>query len=381
MNFTFSEDQQLLRDSVHKWVEKSYTFERRKNEVKAGGFAPHTWQELSDLGLNALYVPESLGGAGFGAVEGMIVMEELGRGLVLEPYAHCALMVPALIDAYGDPETKKTLLPSIASGEAIVSLAYQEKGSRYRLDHINTVANNENGYWQVTGEKQLVAVGDHAKQFIVSARTGADAASIALFLVAESASGVSVRGHALQDGSRMAELTLVNAPATLLVRTDGGNARGLEALRFAIDVGTAAICAGAVGAMDKLFALTVDYLNTRKQFGVAIGTFQALRHQVADVKMQLELARSMSYFASLKLTEDADTRRHSISLAKLQIGQSIRFVGQHCIQLHGGIGVTDEYIASHYFKHLTVLEMTFGDTLHHLGEVSQGMKDTAGVFA
>jgi alkylation response protein AidB-like acyl-CoA dehydrogenase len=153
------------------------------------------------------------------------------------------------------------------------------------------------------------------------------------------------------------------------------------ALERAVDIGIAAVSAEAIGAMDKLVALTVEYMNTRKQFGVPIASFQALRHRIADVKMQLELARSMSYFATLKLGEAPAARRRALSQAKVQLGQSMRFVGQQCIQLHGGIGVTDEYAASHYFKRLTVIELTFGDTLHHLGEVSARMQETAGVFA
>jgi alkylation response protein AidB-like acyl-CoA dehydrogenase len=189
--------------------------------------------------------------------------------------------------------------------------------------------------------------------------------------------GVSVRGYPTQDGACAADLTLAGADAIELLPAGPAFA----ALEHAIDVGIAALCAEAVGAMDKLVAITVEYMNTRKQFGVAIGTFQALRHRIADVKMQLELGRSMSYFASLKLNDPAPARRRALAQAKLQLGTSMRFVGQQCIQLHGGIGVTDEYLASHYFKRLTVMEMSYGDTLHQLGEVSARMHDTAGVFA
>jgi len=225
-----------------------------------------------------------------------------------------------------------------------------------------------------------VPIGDQAEAFIVPARVhGAqdDPAAIALFLVERAAAGATTRGYALQDGSRAAELALAGAPATLLIAP--GTA--FEALEEAIDIGIAALAAEAVGAMDRLFELTVDYLNTRRQFGVPIGTFQALRHRVADMKMQLELARSMSYFATLKLRDPGPARRRAISQAKVQLGQSMRYVGQQAIQLHGGIGMTDEYIGSHYFKRLTTMEMQYGDTMHHLGEVAAHMQDTAGVFA
>jgi alkylation response protein AidB-like acyl-CoA dehydrogenase len=230
----------------------------------------------------------------------------------------------------------------------------------------------------LTGTKGIVPAGDEADAFIVPARlSGADsdAAGIGLFLVERGASGATVRGYPTQDGARAAELQLAATPATLI--TDDGGAL----LEQAADVGIAALCAEAVGLMDKLVAITVEYMNTRKQFGTTLATFQALRHRIADVKMQLELGRAMSYFASLKLGEPAAQRRRALSQAKVQLGQSMRFVGQQCIQLHGGIGVTDEYLGSHYFKRLTMLELVFGDTMHHLGEVSARMQDTAGVFA
>jgi len=225
-----------------------------------------------------------------------------------------------------------------------------------------------------------VPIGDQADAFIVSARVSGNAddpAGIALFLVERAATGVKTQGYALQDGSRAAEVTLANAPATLLLAAGPAFA----VLENAVDVGIAALAAEAVGVMDKLFELTTEYLNTRKQFGVPIGTFQALRHRVADMKMQLELARSMSYYATLKLGEEPAVRRRAIAQAKVQLGSSARFLGQSAIQLHGGIGMTDEYVGSHYFKRLTTMEMQFGDTMHHLGEVSARMLETAGVFA
>ena len=200
-------------------------------------------------------------------------------------------------------------------------------------------------------------------------------AKLVLFLVERTAAGVTTRGYVTQDGGRAAEVTMQNAAASLIT-TDG-----TTALAHAIDIGIASTCAEAIGVMDKTLAVTVDYMNTRKQFGVLISSFQALRHRVADMKMQLELARSMSYYASLKLNAPAAERSAAMARAKYQLGVSMRKVGQEAVQLHGGIGVTDEYIVSHYFKKLTQLEMTFGDTLHHLGEVSNRMQDTAGVFA
>ena len=214
--------------------------------------------------------------------------------------------------------------------------------------------------------------GDKAGAWLVPAMANG---KLALFLVEAGAAGASARGYSTQDGCRAADVTLVNAPAHLVTLD------GLTALEHAVDIGIASLCAEAVGVLDKTMAITAEYMNTRKQFGVVISSFQALRHRMADMKMQQELARSMSYYASLKLNAPAPERRAAMARAKYQVGVAMRFIGQQAVQLHGGIGVTDEYIVSHYFRKLTQLEMGFGDTLHHLGEVSQRMQDTAGVFA
>lgn len=371
MDFDFSDDQEQLRDAVRKWVDKGYSFERRRATVAAGGFDRAAWGELAELGLTALTVPEAHDGMGQGAIDAMVVAEELGRGMVLEPIAQ-AFIASSVLSHYAPADVQGAWLPRVASGEALVVLAYQERKARYRLDVCEAKAASAPAGYAVTATKSIVTAGDQADAFIVPAQLDG---KIALFLVERSAAGVTTRGYVTQDGSRAAEVQLANAPATLIT-TDG-----LAALELAVDTGIAATCAEAVGVMDKTVALTVEYMNQRKQFGVFIASFQALRHRVADMKMQLELARSMSYYASLKLGAPAAERRAAMARAKVQLGQSMRFVGQQSVQLHGGIGVTDEYIGSHYFKKLTQLEMTFGDTLHHLGEVSARMQDTAGVFA
>ena len=377
MDFDFSDDQNSLRDAVARWVEKGFSFERRHAIAKAGGAARAVYNELAELGLTGLAVPTAHGGMGFGAVEAMVVCEELGRGLVNAPYAQAALMAPLLLAA-APATVQAEWLPKIAAGSALIVLAHQERAARYRLDQVQTRAVQAGGSWSLSGAKSVVPAGDEADAWVVPARTAGaagDATGVGLFLVVKGAAGATVRGFPTQDGARAAQLTLASSPATLLA------VQGLPLLEHAVDAGIAALCAEGVGVMDKLLAITVEYMNTRKQFGVPIASFQALRHRIADVKMQLELARSMSYFASLKLGEPAAQRRRALAQAKLQLGQSMRFVGQQCIQMHGGIGVTDEYVASHYFKRLTVMEMSFGDTLHQLGEVSSRMLDTAGVFA
>ena len=377
MDFDFTDEQDQLRDAVQRWVEKGFGFERRHALAKAGGFTRPVLGELADLGLAGLVVPEAHGGMGFGPVEAMVVMEELGRGLVNAPYAAAALASPCLLAAA--PEAVQAdWLPKIASGEALVVPAQLERGARYRLNHVATQASREGDGWQITGHKSVVAAADEADAFIVSARLSGDAdsaAGIGLFIVERHAAGVEVRGYPTQDGARAGEVVLEAAPATLVCED------ALATLELAQDVTIAAACAEGVGAMDKLLAITVEYMNTRKQFGTTLASFQALRHRIADVKMQLELARSMSYYASLKLGEAAPVRRRAIAQAKYQLGQSMRFVGQPCIQLHGGTGATDGHAGSPYCPRPPLLALTVGDSLRQLGEVSARMQDTAGVFA
>ena len=369
MDFDFSDDQQALRDAVQRFVEKDYGFEQRRRIVREGGFSRAAWDGLAGLGLMGLQVPESQGGLGLGPVDAMVVMEELGRGLVLEPYAQGALLAPLLL-SQAPQDLQDSWLPRVVAGEALVVLAHQERGLRYQLGMGQTRARQG----RLSGIKSLVSAGAQAQAFVVPAE---DEQGPALYLVEAGAEGLATRAYSLHDGSAAAELTLQGTPGQRLAQGEAAQAL----LERAADTAIAAQAAEAVGAMDALVRLTADYLNTRKQFGVAIASFQALRHRMADVKMQLELARSMSYYATLKLGEPPAQRRRALSQAKLQLSQSLRFVGQQCTQLHGGIGVTDEYISSHFFKRLTVMEMQWGDGLHHLAEVSARMTEQAGVFA
>ena len=371
MDFDFSDDQQQLRDAVARWVDKAYTFERRQSIAKQGGFSREVWSELAELGLTALTVPEQYDGLGQSAVDAMVVMEELGRGLVMEPLAQ-AFVATAVLSQFGDEALKQNWLPQIAAGEKLVVLASQEHKARYRLDVCAAKARKSGSGYTVDASKNIVVAGDQADAFILPAQLDG---KIALFLVENGAEGVSTRGYATQDEGRAADLVCKNAAATLIT------ANGLTALTLAQDVANAALCAEGVGVMEQTLKLTTEYMNQRKQFGVAIASFQALRHRVADMKMQLELARSMSYYGTLKLGAPAEERHTAIARAKVQLGQAMRYVGQQSVQLHGGIGVTDEYLGSHYFKRLTQMEMTGGDTLHHLGIVSANMQDSAGVFA
>ena len=371
MDFDFTDEQEQLRDATAKWVEKGYDFPRRRAITQAGGFSREAYGELAALGLTSLYIPEADGGLGLGPTEGMVVMQELGRGMVLEPLVQ-TLMVSAVLAGYAPDAVKTAWLPNIADGSALVVLAWQERGSRYNFKKCEAKATLRQSAWALDATKSIVSAGDHTDAFLVPAMVDG---AMALFLVQRETAGVHTRGYVTQDGGRAAEVMFSNAPATLVTLD------GLSALAHALDVGIAATCAEAVGVMDKTLALTVEYMNTRKQFGVVISSFQALRHRVADMKMQLELARSMSFYASLKLNAPAAERSAAMSRAKYQLGTSMRFVGQQAVQLHGGIGVTDDYIMSHYFKKLTQMEISFGDTQHHLGEVASNMQDTAGVFS
>jgi alkylation response protein AidB-like acyl-CoA dehydrogenase len=378
MDFDFSDEQEQLRDAVRKWVDKAYDFERRRAIVAAGGFDRAAYGEMAELGLTGLYVSEAHGGMGMGPNEAMVTLEELGRGIVLEPLAQ-TLIASATLQTHAPTALQAAWLPRMAEGTALVVLAHQERGARYQLQRCSAQATQSGGQWTLTGNKSLVAAGDQADAFIMPAMvngSGGQASSeMALFLVERNASGVRTQAYGTQDGSRAAEVAMNAAPGQLITLN------GLSALEEAVDIGMACACAEAVGVMDKTLAITVEYMNTRKQFGVNIASFQALRHRVADMKMQLELGRSMSYYATLKLHAPAPERRRALARAKYQLGTSMRFIGQQAVQLHGGIAVTDEYIVSHYFKKLTQLDMTFGDTLHQLGEVSARMQDTAGVFA
>ncbi len=375
MDFDFSDDQTALRDAVARWVDKGFPFERRHALAKVGGRTREVYAELAELGLAGLAVSTDHGGLGFGPVEAMVVMEELGRGLVNAPYAAAALVTPTLLGGAG-PELKGAWLPRIASGEVMVVPALHERGARYSTHRIVTRAERQGDSWRLLGQKSLVPAADEVDAFIVAARVSgaeSDETGIGLFLVEAENVGVGVKPYPTQDGARAGELLLDGAAAVPIMLEAG------DTLPLACDVGIAAACAEGVGAMDRFADITAEYLITRKQFGVALASFQALRHRMADVKMQQELARSMSYYATLKLGAPAAERRRALSQAKVQLGRSARFVGQECVQLHGGIGVTDEYIGSHYFKRLTMLDLGYGDTLHHLGEISLRMQRTAGV--
>lgn len=370
MDFDFSDEQLQLREAVGRWVEKAYTFDKRRAIVKAGGFDAQAYQELAQLGLVGVAISEELGGLGMGAVEAMLVLEELGKGLVIEPVA-ASTVVGQVLSHYASPEMQAQLLPELAGAEKLAVLAHTERSARYQLARCDTTAESSANAWVLNGLKNMVPFASFADAFLVPATING---TMALFWVERDQTGVSTSSYLTQDGSAAGDVGLNNAKAQLITEN------GLQALEWAADVAIAGLCAQAVGAMDKVLTITGEYLNTRKQFGVAISSFQALRHRFADMKMQLELARSMSYYATLKLSANASERKMACARAKYQLGVSMRYVGQQAVQLHGGIAMTDEYIISHYFKHLTQIEMTMGDSMHHLAYISDNLQETAGVF-
>ncbi|MCF3945910.1 acyl-CoA dehydrogenase [Acidiphilium sp. AL] len=367
MDFDFTDEQRLLRDSVAKLFANRYgDFEKRNGYAKQpDGFDRAIWTEYAEVGLLALPFDEKHGGFGGGPVETMIVMEEIGKNLALEPYLPSVVFAGAILRHGASDAVKDEIIPKIAAGEAIIAVAHTERQSRYDLNDVTTTARRDGDGYVIEGDKTVVIGGNSADYLIVSARmSGArrDRDGIALFLVDAKAEGVSRRGYAMQDGLHGAEVSLANVrvPASRRV----GN---LPVLERAADEAIAAVCAEAVGVMEALIAMTVDYMKTRKQFGVAISVFQALQHRAVDMYVAAEQARSMAIFAALSAaSDDAKERGEAMAMAKSAIGKAARFVGQQAIQLHGGIGMTMEYKAGHLFKRLTMIDLQFGDADHHL---------------
>jgi pimeloyl-CoA dehydrogenase small subunit len=371
MDFDFSDDQLLLKESVGKMLTSRYAdFEKRKAYQKQpNGFDPAVWAEYAEAGILSLPFAEEHGGFGGGPVETMIVMEQMGRCLAVEPYLSSVVMCGAILKHSAAEPGAAALIPKIAAGETIVALAQIERGSRYDLNDVSLAARKDGADFILEGEKSVVLGGGAADVFIVSARTGGnrrDKQGITLFLVDAKTPGISRRTYPTQDGQQAAEISFaqVKLPASAIL---GGEGNGLLLLQRGIDEAIAGLCAEAVGAMDELVKMTVEYLKTRKQFGVAIGSFQALQHRSVDMLVMLEQAKSMAIYAALSVDDDDEAARgQAISAAKVQIGRSAKFIGQQATQLHGGIGMTMEYKGGHYFKRLTMIEQIFGDSDYHL---------------
>jgi pimeloyl-CoA dehydrogenase small subunit len=374
MDFDLSEEQRLLKESVDGLLGSAYEFDARKKYMaEKGGWSRTIWSKLAEQGLLGLPFSEDDGGFGAGAVETMIVMEALGRALVLEPYLATVVIGGGFLRHGGSAGQKAAHVASIIDGSKTFAFAQLEKNSRYDLNDVATSAKKKGTGWIIDGEKFVVLNGEGADTLIVSARTKAgqrDTNGIGVFLVPGSARGVTKKGYPTQDGLHAADITFtgveVGSDAAI-----GDPENALPLIERVVDDARTAICAEAVGIMDESLSTTVEYLKTRKQFGVPIGSFQSLQHRAADMFVALEQARSMSMFATMAADfDDARERSTAVAAAKVQIGKSGKFVGQQSIQLHGGIGMTMEAKIGHYFKRLAMIESSFGDTDYHLRRVT-----------
>ncbi|HTO62610.1 MAG TPA: pimeloyl-CoA dehydrogenase small subunit [Bradyrhizobium sp.] len=375
MDFDLSEEQRLLKESVDGLLTDAYDFDsRKKYMMEKGGWSRAIWSRLAEQGLLGLPFSEADGGFGAGAVETMIVMEALGRALVLEPYLATVVIGGGFLRHGGSAAQKEAHIPGIIDGSKTFAFAQLEKNSRYDLNDVVTSAKTKGDGWVIDGEKFVVLNGENADTLIVTARTKGgrhDRSGIGVFLVPADATGVSRKGYPTQDGLHAADVTFTGVEVgTEAAIGDPENA--LSLIERVVDEARAAMCAEAVGAMDESLKTTVEYLKTRKQFGVAIGSFQSLQHRAADMFVALEQARSMSMFATMASDfDDAKERATAVAAAKVQVGKSGKFIGQQSIQLHGGIGMTQEAKIGHYFKRLTMIENSLGDSEYHLRRVSE----------
>lgn len=369
MDFNYTEEQQMLADTVERFVADAYPLEKRRQlAASALGFSEEYWRQFAEMGLLGLVVPEQHGGLASSAVETLIVMQALGRGLVLEPYWSTGVVAARLLAMHGNADQQLQWMPLIVDGSKRFALATFEPQARFDLTHISSRAERSSKGYVINARKAVVLHAPSANVLLVSARTSGaetDRHGITLFMVDAQAPGVSITSFPNIDGQRSAEVTLrdVSVDANAVVgRVDAG----IEPLEYAIDVGLAGLCAEAVGCMEQLIAIAAEYLRSRRQFGRQIGTFQALQHRVAEMAIATEQARSAALLAAARV-DDADRaqRRKAISAAKALVGRAGRTVGQLAVQLHGGMGMTDELAVGHYFKRLTCIDLTWGNSDHH----------------
>jgi alkylation response protein AidB-like acyl-CoA dehydrogenase len=379
MDFKLSEEQQMLQDTAARLVRDTYTFEQREHfRDSAKGFSGEFWQQMGELGLTSVPFAEDFGGFAGNGVDVMLVAQELGRGLCLEPWLHSVIFAGGLIDQLGNPTQKSELLPQVASAELQLAVAVEEPQSHYQLHDVQTRAEAVSGGWSLNGRKSVVVGGQCAGLILVSARTSGDVrdeAGISLFLVDPATPGVSVREYPTMDGRRACDLFLDNvfvSNAAVL----GEHGKALDALLYQQGRAIAAQCAEAVGSLQATCALTLDYLKTRKQFGQVIGKFQALQHRMVDMYIELDQATSMTLLAACVADEpDSEERSRTLAAAKYTVCRAARYVADQGIQLHGGIGLTWEYVLSHHAKHLLMIARQFGDDDHHLQTYSALMQD------
>ena len=367
MDFEFSDEQRQLREAVLAFLAKEYTFDRYKAiKRSASGWDASVWRGLAELGVLAINVPAALDGLDYGPLETLALMDACGPSLLLEPVLSSAVIATAALRSYAGVAPAAELLRGLARGERIATLAHFEPEARFDARRVSARARLHGASYRLDGHKAVVPHASAADTLLVSARTADADEGVMLFLVPRESAGLRFDEYRTVDGRRAADVYLgdVELPAANRL---GGSRGALPAIEGALDIGLAALCAEAVGVMQALLSATVDYLQTRQQFGQPIGRFQALQHRVADMAIHLEQARSMSYLAALRCTSaDLAERRRALSAAKVVISDASRFVGQQAVQLHGGMGMTDELKASHLFKRLTAIEVTFGDSDTHL---------------
>ena len=370
MDFSFSPEQTLLRDSIERFVQQDYTFDMRQKLVRTElGYSTGNWRQFAELGWLGVSFAEADGGFGGGPIETMLMMEQIGRGLVAEPYLPTVVLVGGALKIAGSAQQKEKTLSGIIGGSVQGALAFAEPQGRFSLSDVMTKAARQGNGWRLDGAKCVVLNAASADVLLVSARTSGaqrDAKGITLFLVDAKTKGITRRDYPTVDGLRASEVSLANVTigADAVVGTPDD---GLAVLQRVIDEGTAAIGAEAVGAMEVLYKTTVEYSKTRVQFGQPIGKFQVLQHRMVDMFMEYEQSKSLMYMAAMRLDEGygRDAQR-AVSAFKVQVGKSGRFVGQNAVQLHGGMGMTDELSVGHYFKRLTTIDTTFGNVDFHL---------------
>ncbi len=377
MDFDLSEEQQLLKDSVDRMTSSRYAELKTRAELmkSKSGYSAALWKEFAELGLLAIPFDDAHGGMGQGAVETMLVAEAFGKAMVLEPYFPTVILAGSALRLGASDAMKAKVIPSIVDGSLTLAFAHQEAEARFDLANVTTTAKADGkGGYVLEGAKCVVLGGDSAGKLVVSARVSGERTSkdgLALFLVDADAAGVTRRGYPIQDGTRAADITLsgVKVGAEAVIGEPG---KAFPVIERTVQNAIAYLAAEAVGAMSALHELTVEYLKTRKQFGIAIGSFQVLQHRSVDMFVSVEQAKSMAFYACVMIDEpDAVERRRAMHAVKAQISKSARHVGQEAIQLHGGIGMTMEYKGGHYFKRLTMIDLMYGGADHHLRELAK----------
>jgi hypothetical protein len=369
MDFSFTEEQSMLRDTVASYLADNYGFDQRRAALGREPFwRPDVWSAFADeLGILGAAFPEALGGLGGGYTENMVVMEELGKALVVEPYLGTVVIGGGFLK-HGTPVGAEEMIGQIIAGKAIFAFAYAEPQGRYNIRDLKTTARKDGAGYVLNGHKAVVVGAPYATHLVVTARTGGgqrDAGGVSVFIVPKSAKGVTTRDYPTVDGFRASEVYFENVVLGAEARV-GGEGEALPLVEKVMDEAIAATCAEACGVLRRLQEGTVEYTKQRKQFGVPISSFQVLQHRMVDMFIQLEQSISMTYMATIRLSDSDAERAKAASAAKVQIGKACKFVGQNAVQLHGGMGVTDEMAIGHYFKRATMIEGLFGSTDHHL---------------